>query len=139
MDMAIDMFISSIDISFFALPMVFQAEGVIFTTICYLYLVVCSLMASQCYIELKRLTTVRNSVRSSRSQYVGLMDLIEECCDQPRSEHIHPKLMFLVEFYLKFVTISTLVMLLASNQAFVTIVMKHLLTTLIFGSAAVSE
>lgn len=137
MDMAIDMFVSSIDISFFALPMVFQAEGLVFTTGFYAYLVICSLMASQCYIELKKLSQVRNSVRAGNSTYVGLMDLIEECCVQPH-DFMHPTLMRLIEFYLKFVTISTLVMLLASNQAFATIVMKHLLTTLIFGGAAAS-
>lgn len=47
--------------------------------------------------------------------YVGLMDLIEECCGQ-NSDGIHSKaLMVASEVYLKFVTVSTLVMLLASN------------------------
>jgi hypothetical protein len=50
-----------------------------------------------------------------------------------------PALMKFVEYYLKSVAISTLIMLLASNQAFVTIVMKHLLTSLIFGNLAVQE
>lgn len=132
LDMAIDMFMGSLDISFFALPIVFQAEGVFFTVGFFVYLIICALMASQCYIELKRLSTSRNSVRHSGTTYVGLMDLINECCQMPES-FMHPRAMFIIEFYLKFVTISTLIMLLASNQAFVTIVMKHLLTTLIFG------
>lgn len=46
---------------------------------------------------------------------MGLMDLIEECCG-PNSDGIHNKaLMVVSEVYLKFVTVSTLVMLLASN------------------------
>ena len=82
MDMAIDMFISSIDISFFALPMVIQAEGLVLSAGFFAYLIVCALMASQCYIELKRLSTARRvGLRSSRQKYVGLMDLIDECCE----------------------------------------------------------
>ena len=52
------MFLSSIDISFFALPLVFQGMGLFFGVSFFVYLLVLSLMASQCYIELKRFSTV---------------------------------------------------------------------------------
>ena len=81
MDMAIDMFVSSIDISFFALPMVIQAEGLLFSGGFFTYLVICSLMASQCYIELKRLSSRKGGTNRNRKRYVGLMDLIDECCE----------------------------------------------------------
>lgn len=49
------------------------------------------------------------------------MDLIEECC-VPDKAGIHSNFMLgMTEIYLKFVAVSTLVMLLASNQAFVTV------------------
>ena len=55
------------------------------------------------------------------------MDLIEECCGA-ESEGIHNKtLMKATELYLKFVAVSTLVMLLASNQAFTTVVLDHVI------------
>ena len=53
-EMALDMFLSSIDISFFTLPLVFQGMGVFFASGFFFYMLFLSLMASQCYIELKR-------------------------------------------------------------------------------------
>ena len=75
--MALDMFLSSIDISFFTLPLVFQGMGLFFGTGFFFYMLFLSLMASQCYIELKRFST---AARGRDRDYVGLMDLIEECC-----------------------------------------------------------
>lgn len=78
-EMALDMFLSSIDISFFTLPLVFQSMGLFFATGFFFYLLFLSLMASQCYIELKRFSNAAHGDQDRRS-YVGLMDLIEECC-----------------------------------------------------------
>ena len=76
-EMAIDMFFSSIDISFFTLPLVFHGMGLFFGTGFFFAMLFYSLMASQCYIELKRFSTI---ARGREHEYVGLMDLIEECC-----------------------------------------------------------
>ena len=120
------MFLSSIDISFFTLPLVFQGMGWFFATGFFFYLTVFSLIASKCYIELKRFSTI---AQGRERNYVGLMDLIEECCG-PESVGIHSSmLMFVTKIYLKFVTVSTLVMLLASNQAFVAVVMQQIFVT----------
>ena len=111
-ELALDMFLSSIDLSFFTLPLVFQAMGIFFSTGFFFYLLVLSLMASQCYIELKRFSRI---ARGRERDYVGLIDLIEECCGG-NSPAIHGKwLMRGAEVYLKSVTISTLVMLFAIN------------------------
>ena len=111
-ELALDMFLSSIDLSFFTLPLVFQAMGIFFSTGFFFYLLFLSLMASQCYIELKRFSRI---ARGRERDYVGLIDLIEECCGG-NSPAIHGKwLMTIAEIYLKFVTISTLVMLFAIN------------------------
>ena len=84
MELALDMFLSSIDISFFALPLVFHTMGMFFGCGFFFYLLVLALMASQCYIELKRLSTVARRTNTDGRQFVGLMDLIEECCDTSR-------------------------------------------------------
>ena len=44
--LAIDMFLSTIDISFFALPMVFQTMGLFFASAFFFYMLTLSLMAS---------------------------------------------------------------------------------------------
>jgi len=127
------MFLSSIDISFFALPLVFQGMGLFFGFGFFFYLLVLSLMASQCYIELKRFSTI---AKGSDREYVGLIDLIEECCGSA-SNGIHNDLLLIFsEVYLKFVTVSTLVMLLASNQAFITIVLYQLISHSVVGTGA---
>ena len=133
--MALDMFLSSIDISFFALPLVFHCMGLFFGVGFFFYLLVLSLMASQCYIELKRLSTIPRRVSGSGRQYVGLMDLIEECCDSQLHEGgIHDKwMLYGYELYFKFVGVSTLVMLLACNQAFSSVVLHHVLTSFVVG------
>ena len=115
-----DMFLSSIDISFFTLPLVFQGMGWFFATGFFFYLMAFSVLASKCYIELKRFSTI---ARGNERNYVGLMDLIEECCGSNSVGLFDPTLMFVTKIYLKFVTVSTLIMLLASNQAFVAVVM----------------
>ena len=113
------MFLSSIDISFFTLPLVFQGMGLFFGTGFFFYMLFLSLMASQCYIELKRFSTI---AAGQERDYVGLIDLIEECCAQGAIAVHNSTLLAVSEIYLKFVAVSTLVMLLASNQAFVTVV-----------------
>ena len=86
--------------------------GLFFGTGFFFYLLFLSLMASQCYIELKRFSTIR---QGQERDYVGLMDLIEECCAQT-AVNVHNKMILAAsEVYLKFVAVSTLVMLLASN------------------------
>jgi len=57
-ELAIDMFLSSLDISFFTLPLVFQTMGLVLATGFYFYLLFFGLMASQCYVELKRLSRI---------------------------------------------------------------------------------
>ena len=124
------MFLSSIDFSYFALPLVFQEMGLFFGIGFFFYLLFLSLMASQCYIELKWFSII---LRGSNRTSVGLIDLVEECC-RPASNSIHnPCILILSEVYLKFVIMSTLVLLLASNQAFVTIVLQKLLSDLAVG------
>ena len=78
----------------------------------FFYMLFLSLMASQCYIELKRF-----SKRVSERDYVGLMDLIDECCNSNVSttSPLSPFSMLCIKSYFKFVAIQTLVMLLASN------------------------
>ena len=71
------MFLSSIDLSFFILPLVFQSMGFFFSTALFFYLLISSVMASQCYIELKRFSKI---AQGSERNYVGLIKLIEECC-----------------------------------------------------------
>ena len=78
-ELAIDMFLSSMDISFFALPLVFQTMGFVLASGFFFYMLFFGLLASQCYVELKRLSTIARRNNSSRD-YVGLMDLIDECC-----------------------------------------------------------
>ena len=56
--MALDMAMSSIDISFFTLPLCFHTMGFVIASGFYFYLLFFSLMASQCYIELKKLSTI---------------------------------------------------------------------------------
>ena len=45
-ELALDMFLSSVDLSFFILPLVFQAMGFFFSTLTFAYLLISSLMAS---------------------------------------------------------------------------------------------
>ena len=45
-ELALDMFLSSVDLSFFILPLVFQAMGLFFGTLTFTYLLISSLMAS---------------------------------------------------------------------------------------------
>ena len=45
-ELALDMFFSSVDLSFFILPLVFQAMGIFFSTMTFTYLLISSLMAS---------------------------------------------------------------------------------------------
>ena len=129
--MALDMFLSSIDISFFTLPLVFQGMGLFFGTGFFFYMLFLSLMASQCYIELKRFST---AAQDSGREYVGLMDLIEECCGSNSAGLFNPQLMFMTGIYLKFVTVSTLILLLASNQAFVTVIIQSAINQALLGS-----
>ena len=56
--MAIDMLLSSIDISYFALPFVIQKTGWFLTLGFFVQMMYFSVMASQCFIELKRLARV---------------------------------------------------------------------------------
>ena len=51
------------------------------------------------------------------------MDLIDECCGVESVGLFNQHALFITRIYLKFVTVSTLVMLLASNQAFVTVIL----------------
>ena len=51
------------------------------------------------------------------------MELIDECTD---STAFSPIYMRAAKFYLKFIVISTLIMLLASNQAFSTVIFNQL-------------
>ena len=129
--MAVDMLLSSIDISYFALPMVIQETGWFLSLGFFFQMMFFSLMAAQVFIELKRLANVTRSTldsnsdqneetpRRRRRKYVGIMELIEECT---QSSTFSPSYMTAVRFYLKFIVISTLIMLLASNQAFSTVI-----------------
>ena len=99
-EMALDLFLSSIDLSFITLPLVFQCMGIFLGTGFFFYMLFLSLMASQCYIELKRF-----SKRVSEREYVGLMDLIDECCNPGVNAPLGPTLMMGVKVYLKFVAI----------------------------------
>ena len=56
--MAIDMLLSSIDISYFALPFVIQKTGWFLTLGFFFQMMYFSTMAAQVFIELKRLTNV---------------------------------------------------------------------------------
>ena len=80
--------------------------------------------------ELKRFSAIPRAANSYQN-YVGLIDLIEECCGQSSANLFGARWMFGVEIYLKFVAISSLVMLLASNQAFVSVIL-HNITTILF-------
>lgn len=122
LELALDMFLSSIDISFFTLPLVFHSMGVFFASGFFFSLLIFSLMGAQCYIELKRFSSVVGA--NGERSYVGLIDLIEECCGSNSVGLFTRNQMLVAEVYLKFVAIATLVMLLASNQAFVTMVLQ---------------
>ena len=95
--------------------------GLFFGTGFFFYMLFLSLMASQCYIELKRFSTAARGIEGR--DYVGLMDMIDECCGEGSVGLFNPYTISVTRVYLKFVLVSTLVMLLASNQAFVTILL----------------
>ena len=120
-ELAIDMFLSSIDISFFTLPLVFHTMGFVLAAGFFFYLLFFGLMASQCYVELKKLSRIARKNNSSRD-YVGLMDLIDECCSEESTRFMNPRMLYLVEIYLKIVVVSTLVMLQACNQCFISVI-----------------
>ena len=56
MEMAIDMSLSSIDISYFTLPLCFHTMGWFMASGFYFYLMFFSFMASQTYVELKKMS-----------------------------------------------------------------------------------
>jgi len=84
------------------------------------------MMAAQTFIELKCLS-------GSSMESLGLMDLIDLCCKEAPNDEEHSLDVSRVtlnnfsnsrrttKLYLKFVVISTLVTLLASNQAFIAV------------------
>ena len=104
------MFLSSLDISFFALPLVFQSMGFMLASGFFFYMLFFGVLASQCYVELKRLSTIARRNNSSRD-YVRLMALIDECCSIESTRFLSPRMLYIVEVYLKIVVVSTLVML----------------------------
>lgn len=128
------MFLSSIDISFFTLPLVFHTMGFVLAAGFFFYLLFFGLMASQCYVELKKLSTIARKNNSSRD-YVGLMDLIDECCSQESTRFMNPHMLYLVEMYLKIVVVSTLVMLQACNQCFISVIIQRSFSGYFTGSA----
>ena len=65
--MAIDMLLSSIDISYFALPFVIQKTGWFLTLGFFFQMMYFSMMAAQVFIELKRLTNVMQGTLNSNS------------------------------------------------------------------------
>lgn len=123
-EMALDMALSSIDLSFFTLPLCFHSMGFITTTGFYFYLHFFSLMACQCYIELKRLSTIAQK-NSWQRDHVGLIDLIDECCEPNSNSMLGGRMLVCIKWYLKLVAITTLVGLLACNQCFTAIIIQR--------------
>ena len=86
-----------------------------------------SVMAAQVFIELKRLARVTQGgqERSQRRMHLGIMDMIDQCTES--QQKISDKYLVVIKLYLKLIVISTLIMLLASNQAFATVIFNQLL------------
>lgn len=119
-----DMVLSSIDISFFTLPLCFHSMGAVMAIGFYWYMLFWSLMASQCYIELKRLSKIAQKNNWDRD-HVGIIDLIDECCENGSHSWLSPRMMNLIKWYLKSVVISTLILLLACNYSFTAVMIER--------------
>ena len=119
--MALEMAMSSIDISFFTLPLCFHTMGFVIASGFYFYLLFFSLMASQVYIELKKFSTVAR-LNDWQRDHVGLIDIIDECCEAGSNRFLGDRTLSGIKWYLKLVVILTLVGLVACNQCFVAII-----------------